>query len=163
MGEYSNPSKGRLRIVSQVLQGPSGQTAEIVRSVNGLSSKEIEDGAISISYLGKPMWFLSPIALFQAKLANVNTLPQAGRQDLRHLQLLVPVTRCFFSEILNNYNRPERPTAVLTWLNQHVKNLRTAEDQGHLPSLVWKECLPMEEMANHVSPSIANFRKQLES
>ena len=156
-----NPSKGRMRIVSHVLKGPEGQTAEIIRSVNGLTEKEIENGAISITYAGNPMWFLTPVALFQAKLANVNSLPQEERQDLRHLQLLVPVTLCFFEEILDHYQKVERPTAILKWLSQHVENLRLAVTQGHIHSLGWSDCLPIDLMATHPSPSIVNFKKHL--
>jgi hypothetical protein len=32
------PTKGRMRLVADVLSGPDEQTAEILRSVNGLSS-----------------------------------------------------------------------------------------------------------------------------
>jgi len=156
-----NLSKGRMRIVSHVLKGPEGQTAEIIRSVNGLTEKEIENGAISITYAGNPMWFLAPVALFQAKLANVNSLPQEERQDLRHLQLLVPVTFCFFEEILERYQKPERPTAILKWLSQHVENLRLAVNQGHIHSLDWCDCLPIDLMATHPSPSVVNFQKHL--
>lgn len=156
-----NLSKGRMRIVSHVLKGPEGQTAEIIRSVNGLTEMEIEDGAVLITYAGNPMWFLTPVALFQAKLANVNSLPQEERQDLRHLQLLVPVTLCFFEEILDRYQKPERPTAILKWLNQHVENLRLAVYQKHIQPLDWSDYLPIDLMATHPSPSIVSFQKHL--
>jgi len=156
-----NPSKGRMRLVSHVLTGPEGQTAEIIRSVNGLKPKDIENGAISIHYAGKPMWFLCPVALFQAKLANVNSLTQEERQDIRHLKLLVPVTRCFFKEVLESYQKTERPIALLRWLRQHVENLRLAVSQGHIPQLEWSDCLPIEHMATHSNQSVVNFQKRL--
>lgn len=52
------PTKGRMRIVANVLQGPEGQKAEVIRSVNGLTQKEVEDGSIPITYAGRlPEYF----------------------------------------------------------------------------------------------------------
>ena len=74
------PSKGRMRIVTHALQGPKGQTAEIIRTVNGLTEKELEEGSIPIEYAKTQMWFLTLPALFQAKLANLISLNQEGRK-----------------------------------------------------------------------------------
>lgn len=82
-----------MRIVTNVLEGPEGQKAEVIRSVNGLTQQEVEDGSIPITFADRPMWFLVPAALFQAKLANLKSIEQERRQDLKHFQLLISVIR----------------------------------------------------------------------
>ena len=107
-------------IVTHALQGPAGQTAEVIRSVNGLTQQELEDGSIAIEYGGSPMWFLVPSALFQAKSANLKSIDQEGRQDLKHLKLLIPVTRCFFIDLLTQHTSSERLTRAIEWMSQHA-------------------------------------------
>lgn len=118
--ELPLPTKGRMRIVTHALLGPEGQRAEVIRSVNGLTQQELEEGSIAIEYESRPMWFLVPSALYQAKLENLKSINQEGRQDLKHLKLLVPVTRCFFEELLTQHTSSERPTRAITWMSQHA-------------------------------------------
>lgn len=151
------PTKGRMRLVTHVLQGPEGQTAEIIRTVNGLSDKELEDGSIPISYNDRPMWFLAPPALFQAKLANLLTLDQAERQDQKHLNLLVLVTRCFFRDLLHQHQSSERPTRAIAWMSQHASNVRKAIENQLLPAEGWTTYFPVEMMTEHASDAVRNF------
>lgn len=157
--EIPNPTKGRVRIVSHVLEGPEGQTAEVLRSVNGLSEKELNDGAIPIEYAGSPMWFLVPPTLFQAKLANVRSLDQKDRQDVKHLKLLVPITNYFFAELLSHHQSPERPSKAIDWMSQHANNIREAVSQGYLSLTDWSEFFPVDEMLAHASEAVRNFAK----
>lgn len=156
------PTKGRMRLVADVLSGPDEQTAEILRSVNGLSADEIEAHAIPIPYKGKPLYVLTPIALFQAKLANVCSLPQEARQDLKHLQLLVPVAKCFLQELLEAAQSPERPNQVIRWIGVHVENVKQAVGEGILRSAQeWQDFLPVSEMRAHPSEAVVNLYKHL--
>jgi len=155
--ELPKPTKGRVRIVAHALQGPEGQTAEVLRTVNGLNRKELEEGSIAIEYAGAPMWFLAPPALFQAKLANVQCLDQKGRQDVKHLKLLVPVTRCFFADLLRHHASAERPLVAIKWLRQHVNNVREAVRQGHLFQSEWDAFLPVALLRENPSAAVRNF------
>lgn len=153
------PTKGRVRIVTHALQGPEGQTAEVIRTVNGLTEKEVEEGSISIEYAHKLMWFLVPSALFQAKLENLKSIDQAGRQDLKHLNILMPVTRCFFKEVLMEHTSNERPARTINWMSQHVKNVREAIQLGYHDDADWDTFFPTEQMSDHPSEAVRNFSK----
>ena len=156
------PTKGRMRLVADVLSGPDEQIAEILQSVNGLSADEIEAHAIPIPYKGKQLYVLTPIALFQAKLANVCSLPQEARQDLKHLQLLVPVAKYFLRELLEAAKSPERPAQVIRWLGQHVENIRQAVGTDLLLSTKeWQDFLPISEMSAHPSEAVVNLYKHI--
>jgi hypothetical protein len=140
------PTKGRMRLVTDVIAGPDEQTAEILRSINGLSSQEIEAHAIPIPYKGKLLYVLTPVALFQAKLANVCSLPQETRQDLKHLQLLVPVTKWFLLDLLEAARSPARPAQLIHWIGQHVERVRLAVERDVLASTrEWKSSFRSKE------------------
>lgn len=153
------PTKGRVKIVTHALEGPEGQTAEIIRTVNGLTEKEVEDGSIVIEYANRPMWFLVPPALFQAKLENIKSLDQKDRQDLKHFKLLIPVTRCFFNDVLTSFTSSERPTRAISWMTQHAKNIQEAIKLGHYKDTDWNTFFPIELMAKHPSEAVRNFTK----
>ena len=157
--ELPRPTKGRMRIVTHALEGPEGQTAEVIRSVNGLTEKEVEDGSIPITYAGRSMWFLVPPALFQAKLANLKSIDQEGRQDLKHFQLLIPVTRCFFEDLLTQHTSSERPTQAISWMSQHAKNVQEAIKLGHHEATDWNSFFPIKLMQDHPSEAVRNFAK----
>jgi len=53
--ELPLPTKGRMRIVANVLEGPEGQKAEVIRSVNGLTQKEVEE-AIELGHQDSSDW-----------------------------------------------------------------------------------------------------------
>jgi hypothetical protein len=157
--ELPLPTKGRMRIVANVLEGPEGQKAEVIRSVNGLTQKEVVDGSIPITYADKPMWFLVPPALFQAKLENLKSIDQEGRQDLKHFKLLIPVSRCFFRDVLTQYISSERPTRAIDWMNQHIQIVKEAIELGHQDSSDWETFFPVELMINHPCEAVRNFTK----
>lgn len=157
--ELPLPTKGRMRIVANVLEGPEGQKAEVIRSVNGLTQKEVEDGSIPITYVDRPMRFLVPPSLFQAKLENLKSIDQEGRQDLKHFNLLIPVTRCFFDDLLTQHTASERPIKAIEWLSQHAKNVQTAIKLGHHEDTDWNTFFPIERMNEHPSEAVRNFAK----
>ena len=157
--ELPLPTKGRVRIVTHALTGPEGQTAEVIRTVNGLTEKEIEDGSIAIEYAHRPMWFLAPPALFQAKLANLKSIDQKGRQDSKHLKLLFPITRCFFNDVLTQHTSSERPTMAIEWMGQHANNVKEAIELGHHNDTDWNNFFPIERMKEHRSEAVRNFTK----
>lgn len=157
--ELPLPTKGRMRIVANVLKGPEGQKAEVIRSVNGLTQKEVEDGSIPITYADKPMWFLVPPALFEAKLENLKSIDQEGRQDLKHFKLLIPVTRCFFDDLLERHDVSQRPTRPIEWMSQHSKNVERAIKLGYHEDADWDTFFPIERMLEHPSEAVRNFTK----
>jgi hypothetical protein len=157
--ELPVPTKGRVRIVTHELQGPDGQIAEVIRTVNGLNDEELLHGSIPIEYGDKLMWFLVPPALFQAKLANIKSLNQEGRQDLKHFKLLIPVTKCFFDDVLKEHTTTDRPTKTIAWMGQHAKNVKEAIELGHQEDANWDTFFPIERMNEHPSDAVRNFAR----
>ena len=75
------------------------------------------------------------------------------------LKLLIPVTRCFFDDLLTQHASSERSTQAIAWLSQHAKNVKEAIQLGHHEKANWNKFFPIEMMAEHPSEAVRNFRK----
>ena len=61
---------------------------EVLRFVHGVPNEELREPAYTVALGKTQVQVPSPIALLQAKIANVADLAQTGRQDARHV--LIP-------------------------------------------------------------------------
>jgi hypothetical protein len=74
---------------------------EVLRYVHGATNEELREPAYTLA-LGKnqvKVQVPGPIALLQAKLANVADLNQAGRQDARHVIILTRLLPSYLEEL----------------------------------------------------------------
>ena len=74
---------------------------EVLRHVHGVTEKELREPTYTMA-IGKgavQVQVPGPIALLQAKLANVADLKQSGRQDVRHVQILVRLIPGYLADL----------------------------------------------------------------
>lgn len=74
---------------------------EVLRYVHGISNEELREPAYTLA-LGERQVRVrvpGPIALLQAKIANVADLKQAGRQDARHVHILARVLPAYLEDL----------------------------------------------------------------
>jgi hypothetical protein len=74
---------------------------EVLRYVHGASNEELREPAYTLG-LGESQVLVQvpgPIALLQAKIANVVDLKQAGRQDTRHVAILVRLLPAYLEDL----------------------------------------------------------------
>jgi hypothetical protein len=74
---------------------------EVLRYVNGASNGELREPAYTLA-LGDSQVRVQvpgPIALLQAKIANVADLKQAGRQDARHVEILARLLPAYLEDL----------------------------------------------------------------
>lgn len=83
---------------------------DFLSSVFGLNDDEISQTALI--YQGKEqlaglkLAVLNPILCLEGKLKSLVGLPQAGRQDLKHLKMSIPIVRVYLSSIFQ-HNQPK--------------------------------------------------------
>jgi len=86
---------------------------EVLRWVNGVSEDELEADSV-IFKIGKgkvPVKVPSPVTLLKAKLANLDGIKQQGRQDAKHVRILIkllPSYLCDIAETVRSGKRTER-------------------------------------------------------
>ncbi len=159
--EVQQPNKGRMRLVSQALVGPVQQEAEIIRTINGLTTKEVEMGILPVNYAGRDILILNPVLLFKAKATNVRSLDQEVRQDVKHLKILTIVAKRFLQSLLEESQTPERPKGTIALMNMHMENILAAHKLKPLCVFDWDNFFPLDVMKAHASHAVNNFHKQL--
>lgn len=71
---------------------------EVLRSVHGVSNEELREPVYSVAVGKTPVQVPGPIALLQGKIANVADLAQTGRQDGRHVVILVRLIPAYLAD-----------------------------------------------------------------
>lgn len=74
---------------------------EVLRAVHGISNDELRTPAYSMSLGKATVQVPGPIALLQAKIANVADIAQTGRQDARHVLILMQLLPAYLDDLQN--------------------------------------------------------------
>lgn len=99
------PLKPPSNEVGYIMPKADDQTSiliEVLRWVNGVSEEELEEAAVTFA-IGPQKTQVrvpSPIALLKAKLANVISIDQKQRQDVKHVYILWRVIPCYLHDLL---------------------------------------------------------------
>lgn len=72
---------------------------EVLRNIHGVSNEELRDPAYTVALGDTPVRVPGPIALLQAKIANVADLAQTGRQDARHVIILAQLMPAYLEDL----------------------------------------------------------------
>ena len=121
------PAKVEMTALAGVIPfqiGDLKSSIEIVRRVPGVSGTA-GIPAVEVEWHGKTIRVLDPISLLASKLELAATVPQKNRRDALHLKILVPCTRAFLHEVLQQVERGETPARdFLGAANQTLKFLQ---------------------------------------
>lgn len=84
-----------------IARDPTGQPLliEVLRSVHGVSNDELRQPIYTLALGETRVQVPGPIALLQAKIANVADLAQTGRQDARHVAILTQVLPAYLEDL----------------------------------------------------------------
>lgn len=72
---------------------------EVLRFVHGVTNEELREPVYTVALGETQVQVPSPIALLQAKIANVADIAQTGRQDSRHVQILAQVLPAYLVDL----------------------------------------------------------------
>lgn len=72
---------------------------EVLRYVHGVSNEELREPVYTVALGEVQVQVPSPIALLQAKIANVADLAQSGRQDARHVLILAQLLPAYLRDL----------------------------------------------------------------
>ncbi len=86
-----------------VARDPAGEPLliEVLRYINGATIKEIENPiyTFEVGASNVQVQIPSPFTLLKAKIANLSDIPQRGRQDSRHIQILFSFIPSYFRDV----------------------------------------------------------------
>ncbi len=72
---------------------------EVLRYVHGVSNEELREPVYTLALGETHVQVPSPLALLQAKIANVADIAQTGRQDARHVAILAQVLPAYLEDL----------------------------------------------------------------
>lgn len=104
---------------------PDTRELDVLRRVNGIPKIESQS-AVTMDVCGYQIPVLFPHLLLQAKLENALHLDQDGRQDVKHVKIMVLVLCEFLADVVSTAT-PENEKAALALL-QEVLGVLTSEN-----------------------------------
>jgi hypothetical protein len=89
-----------------------------LKMVLGLRPAEVKRGTMIIEFAGVRIWILNPIICLKAKLHNVSALNQRGRQDEKHVRILIFCIRAFLRRLIREAGSDGNSRPALNGLQQ---------------------------------------------
>jgi hypothetical protein len=127
---------------------PDTREIDVLRHVNGIPKITAED-TISLQICGYDVPVLFPHLLLQGKLQNALHLNQDGRQDIKHIKVLILVLREFLAEVATTAS-PSNAKAVLHLL-QKTLDVTTSKNALAFcrlrPEVSFAEVLPVKALS----------------
>lgn len=140
----------------------SGQAmlVEVLRNVHGVTNQELRDSAFEMAIGSKSVRVRvpSPIALLKAKIANASDLPQAGRQDARHVLILAELMPAFLDDLASSV-RQNRLTerALMDHLERLLTVVTSAKARRVFAALKIFPAQLFREMSGETMPKLESF------
>jgi len=142
--------------------GNQKSVIEVVRQIPGVSSAA-QTPPVQAQWEQQTIRVLDPVSLLACKLELAATVPQAKRQDVTHLKILLPCVRSFLGELLHQVETGQ--LQARDWLkvaNQILKlttSLR-AQKIADKFQIDWSGVLPLAAIARSKDEKIRRFQKQ---
>ena len=155
MGQPRSPVVGRLELPF----GDGVRIVELLHTVKGLTFDELKR-YIDISVAGVAARVLDPQIVLKAKIENCATIEQEGRNDVKHVAMMIRCNRAFMLEMLNFAKQGQATQRQVVNVLEEVREIvtspmavRAAEKWGFDFSAVW----PADELAGCGLEKIEKF------
>lgn len=134
---------------------------EVVRRIPGIA--DADTPAIQAEWDGQTIRVLDPISLLACKLELAATVSQEKRQDVAHLNILLPCVRAFLGELLQQVELGQLPAKDWLKVTNQVLKLTTdkrAKKIAGKHQINWTEILPVTAIAKSQNEKIRRFEEQ---
>jgi hypothetical protein len=135
---------------------------EVVRRIPGIPNI-LETPAIQTQFDGNILRVLDPISLLACKLELAATVSQENRQDVTHLEVLLPSVRAFLENLLIEVDLERLPAKEWLKVANQVLKLTTNQRARRIATqhqINWPEILPMTAIASSRNEKIRRFKEQ---
>lgn len=145
------------------LQSPhdDGLIVEVLDSVRGLG-RNLAGQDITITWEQSSYRVLNPLALLQAKLANAVEIPQNGRQDVKHVRMLILIVRIYVAATLAAVETGEEAFGTLKGMLRRLEEIATgghARKTAGAHAIDFGACYPWEAFEASSLESVRLFVK----
>lgn len=93
------PPSNEIGVVIARDRDGNAMLVEVLRYVNGVTNEELRETVYTVAVGEARVQIPSPIALLQAKIANVAELDQTDRQDVRHVRIVARLLPAYLTDL----------------------------------------------------------------
>ncbi len=142
--------------------GGLASNIEVVRTVPGVTVKDVEALAVGAELDDQKIRVLDPISLLLCKVDLALTVRQKDRQDVAHLRILYYCVRGFLRNALQAVEGGDAPAKG--WLGAVNRVIRLIKSNAGRQAakkfeIHWSDILPLAEINRCTNAKIAAFRE----
>ena len=159
----------RRRAASPVLANVQVQTGAVLRSVQflksvrGVTNREIDDNAVEFARGEVRIFVADPITMLKAKLHNLVELDQRGRNDRNHVDILRLCVPLFLERQLAAADETDAAARQSLRDIQRILGLSRSPIARQVAQFDWQTLIPIDRLTRVKNARLKNFReKQLE-
>lgn len=142
----------------EVKTGGVVRSVQFLRSVRGLTNREIDDNSIPFVVRDAKIYVADPITMLKAKLHNLIELDQRGRNDRNHVEILWLCVPLFLKRQLIAAEETDAAARQCLHSLQRILEFSRSAIALRFGQFAWKALLPMDSLKKVRSPRLENFR-----
>jgi hypothetical protein len=144
----------------EVKTGGLVRSVQFLKSVRGVTNREIDDNAVPFVLGDAKIYVADPITMLKAKLHNLIELDQRGRNDRNHVEILRLCVPLFLERQLMAADDTDVAARRCLRNIQRVVELSRSPIAGRFGEFDWKSLVPMDSLKKVRNPRLKNFREQ---
>lgn len=163
---HGTVEKPKRRVASPVLgnvevkAGGVARSVQFLKSVRGVSNREIEKTAIPFVLGNVEISVADPITMLKAKLHNLVELDQRDRNDRNHVEILRICVPLFLERQLTAAEETDAAARECLRSMQRVVEMSLSAVALQLGQFDWKALIPTERLKEMRNRRLTNFREQ---
>lgn len=161
--ELETPKKGSATPVIANLYITTGKTIRMVqflRHMAGVSNDELLKFAVRFEFKNRAYHIADPIALLAAKVYNLVSLTQRGRNDEKHFEMLNVCVPTFLARQVHAVEKAEGPAKTLLQHFERVLSISLSSSGRKLARtrpVRWSTFLPLRQLQNSGNTQLQRF------
>jgi len=144
-----------------LIAGKAGTVLAVdnLKMVPGLRPDEVKKGTLVVEFSGIRLRVLNPIACLKAKLHNVGVIDQRGRQDEKHVRILIPCARAFIRRLVAEAQSSGNCRPALNALQQLLlwTSDRESNNVARAHDFALLQTLPLADLRRSNHPKLVRF------
>jgi hypothetical protein len=139
---------------------PSGAMIEVLAGIRTATADQIEQEAVARDFGPINIRVLNPASMLREKVSLAVETDQTGRQDAKHVRILVPCCRCFFEDLAAAVVMGEltgRDALFYLAIALEVLRSKSARAFDALWGPAWAEVIPWEALTATGDAALRRF------
>jgi len=147
----------------EVKTGAVLRSVQFLKSVRGVTNREIDDSAVEFVRGDVRIFVADPITMLKAKLHNLVELDQRGRNDRNHVEILRLCVPLFLKRQLAAADETDAAARQCLRGIQRILGLSRSPIARQVTGVDWQTLIPTDRLSQARNARLKNFReKQLE-